>query len=147
MWKPNVHLLTCLTCKFGDIILQQTTGLLIIKIPVELFFFFFLPMCAVFVKKKKKSDLEVSHLYFKFPSQHVATATKVAIWEKTDVFASIRMQSLEKGKRKKAMKIHHFIIQNVNCSQLAMSHSSYPQYPSTYIQVPQYCNTSFPLIK
>lgn len=111
------------------------------------FFFFFLPMCAVFVKKKKKSDLEVSHLYFKFPSQHVATATKVAIWEKTDVFASIRMQSLEKGKRKKAMKIHHFIIQNVNCSQLAMSHSSYPQYPSTYIQVPQYCNTSFPLIK
>lgn len=100
------NLFTCLTCKFGDIRLQKTAGLLIIKIPVESFCLFWFglgpppPNVCCFVKKKKKSDLEMSHLYFKFPSQHVATATKVAIWEKTDVFASIGMQSLEKEERK-----------------------------------------------
>ena len=137
-------LLTCLTCKFWGTNLQQTTGLLIIKFPVELF-----SQCVLFLwRRKKKSDLERSHLYFKFPSQYVATATKVlAIPEKTDVFASIRMQSLEKKKKKKAMKIHHFIIWNVNCSQLALSPSSYPQYPSVCIHVLRYCKTSFLLIK
>lgn len=44
----------------------------------------------------------MSHLYFKFPSQHVAIATKVlAIQGKTDVFATIRMQKLREGKEKK----------------------------------------------
>lgn len=38
---------------------------------------FFLSVCAVLWRKRKKIDLEMSHLYFKFPSQQVATATKV----------------------------------------------------------------------
>lgn len=70
----------------------------------------FEPMCGVFVKEKKGSEL--SHLYFKFLVNMLLQATKVlVIWEKTDVFASIRMQSLEKQKRRgELMKIHHFII-------------------------------------
>ena len=80
-------------------------------------------MCAVFVKKKKKSDLEMSHLYFKFPSQHVATATKVAIWEKTDVFASIRMQSLEKEKRKKSNENSSF--HYLKCELLSVGYEPY----------------------
>lgn len=59
----------------------------------------FLPMCAVFVKKKKKNDLEMSHLYFKFPSHTCCHSNQSSCYpEKTDVFASIRMQSLESEK-------------------------------------------------
>lgn len=96
--KAKCTLSHLLNMQVWNVMRWQTTGLLIIKTPVELSC-----QCVPFLwRKRKKNDLEMSHLYFKILSQYVATATKVlAIWEKTDVFASIKMQSLEKEKGKK----------------------------------------------